>query len=70
MADRGDHHDRDERRDVPNFYWAQEDYLKARQPGRAWSWSVLRPGLVIGEAMVAPVSRESTMAAPPGAFMK
>jgi len=43
--------DRDERRDVPNFYWAQEDYLKDRQPGRGWDWTVLRPGLVIGEAV-------------------
>ncbi|MEQ8861156.1 MAG: NAD-dependent epimerase/dehydratase family protein [Pseudomonadales bacterium] len=42
---------RDERRDVPNFYWAQEDYLKARQRGSAWHWTVLRPGLVIGEAV-------------------
>ncbi|MFW6093250.1 MAG: NAD(P)H-binding protein [Pseudomonadota bacterium] len=42
---------RHERRDVPNFYWAQEDYLKERQPGRPWSWTVLRPGLVIGEAV-------------------
>lgn len=42
---------RHERRDVPNFYWAQEDYLKARQPGRSWAWTVLRPGLVIGEAI-------------------
>jgi len=42
---------RDERRDVPNFYWAQEDYLKARQPGKRWHWTVLRPGLVIGEAV-------------------
>ncbi len=43
--------DRDERRDVPNFYWAQEDYLKARQSGRPWAWTVLRPGLVVGEAV-------------------
>jgi nucleoside-diphosphate-sugar epimerase len=42
---------RHERRDVPNFYWAQEDYLKARQPGRSWAWTVLRPGLVVGEAV-------------------
>lgn len=42
---------RHERRDVPNFYWAQEDYLRDRKTGRRWDWSVLRPGLVIGEAV-------------------
>jgi nucleoside-diphosphate-sugar epimerase len=47
--------DRSERRDVPNFYWVQEDYLRAKQRGAAWSWSILRPqvifGLSIGAAM-------------------
>jgi nucleoside-diphosphate-sugar epimerase len=40
--------DRDEDRNIPNFYWPQEDYLKARQRSQGWSWNVLRPGLVIG----------------------
>ncbi|KIW01144.1 uncharacterized protein PV09_07430 [Verruconis gallopava] len=44
----GSREDRDEDRSIPNFYWAQEDYLKARQKGQDWSWNVLRPGLVIG----------------------
>jgi nucleoside-diphosphate-sugar epimerase len=43
--------DRDERRDVPNFYWAQEDWLKAKQVGRPWGWTVIRPGLVVGMAV-------------------
>lgn len=47
--------DRSERRDVPNFYWAQEDYLRAKQRGASWHWSILRPqvifGLSIGAAM-------------------
>lgn len=34
----------------PNFYWAQEDLLKARQAGRAWHWTVLRPQAVLGFA--------------------
>lgn len=34
-----------------NFYWLQEDYLKGRQQGRPWSWTILRPQLVIGEAV-------------------
>jgi nucleoside-diphosphate-sugar epimerase len=44
----GSREDRDEDRNIPNFYWAQEDYLKERQKGQKWSWNVLRPGLVIG----------------------
>jgi nucleoside-diphosphate-sugar epimerase len=47
--------DRSERRDIPNFYWVQEDYLRAKQRGASWSWSILRPqvifGLSIGAAM-------------------
>ena len=34
-----------------NFYWLQEDYLRAKQPGKRWSWTILRPQLVIGEAV-------------------
>lgn len=26
-----------------NFYYAQQDYIEARQRGRAWSWSTTRP---------------------------
>jgi nucleoside-diphosphate-sugar epimerase len=47
--------DRDEVRDVPNFYWEQEDYLRARQVGKPWHFTILRPqvifGLSIGAAM-------------------
>ncbi|MGA0594010.1 SDR family oxidoreductase [Enterovirga sp. CN4-39] len=32
----------------PNFYWAQEDFLTARQAGKAWSWTVFRPQVVLG----------------------
>jgi nucleoside-diphosphate-sugar epimerase len=40
--------DRDEVRDIPNFYWPQLDYLTGKQAGRPWSWNVIRPALVIG----------------------
>lgn len=47
--------DRDEWRDHPNFYWRQEDYVRAKQRGRPWCWTILRPqivfGLSIGAAM-------------------
>ncbi len=34
-----------------NFYWLQEDYLRGKQPGQQWWWTILRPQLVIGEAV-------------------
>jgi len=46
----GAREDRDEERSIPNFYWAQQDYLSDRQHGEAWGWTVLRPALVVGLA--------------------
>lgn len=48
--------DRDEAHDQPNFYWNQERYLraaqqKARQNGKTWSWSILRPVLIVGDSV-------------------
>ena len=47
----GAREDRDEDRSIPNFYWAQMDYLAERQKGQKWGWTVLRPALVIGMAV-------------------
>jgi len=33
-----------------NFYWLQEDYLRERQRGQAWSWTILRPQVIFGES--------------------
>ncbi len=46
----GARENRDEDRSIPNFYWAQQDYLTARQQGESWGWTVLRPALVVGLA--------------------
>ena len=43
--------DRDEARDIPNFYWAQEDYLRRLQKGKRWHWSVFRPVLIVGHSL-------------------
>ncbi len=32
----------------PNFYWNQEDHLRALQRGKDWTWSILRPVLIVG----------------------
>jgi nucleoside-diphosphate-sugar epimerase len=34
-----------------NFYWLQEDYLRAQQAGKNWNFTILRPQIVIGEAI-------------------
>lgn len=39
---------RDEARDVPNFYWNQEDYIRERQRGAGWVFSIFRPVLIVG----------------------
>jgi len=35
----------------PNFYWAQEDFLRELQQGKDWHWSILRPVLIVGETV-------------------
>jgi nucleoside-diphosphate-sugar epimerase len=42
---------RSEMRDQPNFYWVQQDYLRAVQAGRDWCFTILRPVLIVGEAI-------------------
>ena len=42
---------RSEMYEQPNFYWAQENFLRGLQPEKTWHWSILRPVLIVGEAM-------------------
>lgn len=39
---------RDEMKEQPNFYWDQEDYLRAKQQGRPWHWIIFRPQIIFG----------------------
>lgn len=39
-----------------NFYWLQEDWLRARQAGKRWSFTIWRPPLVVGHAFGAPMN--------------
>jgi nucleoside-diphosphate-sugar epimerase len=32
----------------PNFYWAQEDLVRARSRDKAWRWTIFRPQIVLG----------------------
>jgi nucleoside-diphosphate-sugar epimerase len=43
--------DRSERRDVPNFYWGQENELIRQRSGRAWRWTTFRPVHIFGRAV-------------------
>jgi len=42
---------RSEMYEQPNFYWAQENFLRELQKGKSWHWSILRPVLIVGLAM-------------------
>jgi nucleoside-diphosphate-sugar epimerase len=39
-----------------NFYWLQEDLLRQRQAGSAWTFSILRPQIVLGYAVSSPMN--------------
>ncbi len=42
---------RSEMYEQPNFYWAQESFLRELQKGKNWHFSILRPVLIVGLAM-------------------
>lgn len=42
---------RSEMYEQPNFYWAQESFLRELQQGKDWHWSILRPVLIVGETI-------------------
>lgn len=39
---------RSDARDVPNFYWQQESYLREIQRGADWTFTIFRPVLIVG----------------------
>ncbi len=46
----------DPRHMPPNFYYDQEDYLRALQVGKSWTWSALRPESVLGFSVGNPLN--------------
>jgi nucleoside-diphosphate-sugar epimerase len=46
----------DPRHMPPNFYYDQEDFLRAQSAGKRWSWTVLRPEAVCGFAVGNPMN--------------
>ena len=52
----------DPRHMPPNFYYEQEDYLKAQSSGKSWSWSALRPSSICGFAVGNPMNMATVLA--------
>ncbi|HEY6980961.1 NAD-dependent epimerase/dehydratase family protein [Reyranella sp.] len=42
---------RSELHEQANFYWNQEHFIRERQRGADWSWSILRPVLIVGDSV-------------------
>ena len=42
---------RSEMHEQPNFYWNQERFVRGRQSGKAWRWTILRPVLIVGSSV-------------------
>ena len=47
---------------LPNFYYDQEQWLRAHQRGKSWSWSALRPQTVCGFALGSPMNLATGLA--------
>lgn len=52
----------DPRHPPPNFYYDLQDYVTARQRGKAWTWSAARPHSVIGFATGNPMNLSTVIA--------
>ncbi|MBB5634385.1 nucleoside-diphosphate-sugar epimerase [Pedobacter cryoconitis] len=48
---------------TPNFYYAQEDYLRKQSAGKNWSWTAIRPDIVIGFTVGTPMNLANLIAA-------
>jgi nucleoside-diphosphate-sugar epimerase len=47
----------------PNFYYDQQDWLEARQRGKRWTWSALRPHCILGLSVGSPMNHLLALAA-------
>jgi len=61
--------DRDELKTQANFYWNQESYLREKQRGQSWSFTIIRPQVIFGDAIGAAMNPVSAIAAY-GAILK
>lgn len=52
-----------------NFYWLQEDWLRAARKGRDWRFSILRPQIIFGHGLGSPMNMLAAIGAY-GALLK
>jgi nucleoside-diphosphate-sugar epimerase len=52
----------DPRHFPPNFYYSQEDFLREQSAGKAWSWTAVRPDIVVGFAVGNPMNLANLIA--------
>ena len=52
----------DRRHFPPNFYYSQEDFLRNQSAGKSWSWTAVRPDIVIGYAVGNPMNLANLIA--------
>lgn len=52
----------DPRSITPNFYYDQEDFLRSQSEGKSWSWTAIRPDIVIGFTIGNPMNLSNLIA--------
>ncbi|MEJ7559188.1 MAG: SDR family oxidoreductase [Pedobacter sp.] len=52
----------DSRHFPPNFYYSQQDYLVKQSAGKAWSWTAVRPDIIVGFATGNPMNMANLIA--------
>lgn len=52
----------DSRHFPPNFYYSQQDFLITRSQGKAWSWTAVRPDIMVGYAVGNPMNMANLIA--------
>ncbi|TRZ43990.1 SDR family oxidoreductase [Robertkochia solimangrovi] len=52
----------DPRSITPNFYYNQEDYLRERSKDKFWTWTAIRPDIVIGYTLGNPMNLSNLIA--------
>jgi nucleoside-diphosphate-sugar epimerase len=52
----------DPRHFPPNFYYSQEDFLREHSVGKSWSWTAVRPDIVVGFAVGNPMNLANLIA--------
>jgi nucleoside-diphosphate-sugar epimerase len=52
----------DSRHFPPNFYYSQHDFLISQSEGKKWSWTAVRPDIIIGYAVGNPMNMANLIA--------